>query len=140
MSMMLILPALTAVVTVACAVWPAAGRLVWLALALGVVNVALTPFASGEWFYQRSEASAFRDAVTRGDFTSFDDMMSRHDPHRLRTTVVIAVSLLAAICGLALVRYRGKHGGVSTRMSSIAAVIAVVVGAGALLAIFGLRT
>ena len=43
MSMLLILPALTAVVTMACAVRPAAGRLMRFGLVLAAINVVLTP-------------------------------------------------------------------------------------------------
>ena len=140
MSMLLILPALTAVVTMACAVRPAAGRLMRFGLVLAAINVVLTPFTSGEWFYQHAELSTFQDAVNRGDFTSVEDLMSRHDPFRLRKTIVIAVSLLAALGGLALVQLRASRGNVPKRVTSIAAAVAFVVGAGAIVAMYQLLT
>ena len=140
MSMLLILPALTAVVTMACAVRPAAGRLMRFGLVLAAINVVLTPFTSGEWFYQHAELSTFQDAVNRGDFTSVEDLMSRHDPFRLRKTIVIAVSLLAALGGLALVQLRASRGSVPKRVTSTAAAVAFVVGAGAIVAMYQLLT
>ena len=140
MSMLLIFPAVTAVVTMACAVRPAAGRLMRFGLVLAAINVVLTPFTSGEWFYQHAELSTFQDAVNRGDFTSVEDLMSRHDPFRLRKTIVIAVSLLAALGGLALVQLRASRGSVPKRVTSTAAAVAFVVGAGAIVAMYQLLT
>ena len=140
MSMLLIFPAVTAVVTMACAVRPAAGRLMRFGLLLAAINVVLTPFTSGEWFYQHAELSTFQDAVNRGDFTSVEDLMSRHDPFRLRKTIVIAVSLLAALGGLALVQLRASRGSVPKRVTSTAAAVAFVVGAGAIVAMYQLLT
>ena len=66
--------------------------------------------------------------------------MSRHDPFRLRKTIVIAVSLLAALGGLALVQLRASRGSVPKRVTSTAAAVAFVVGAGAIVAMYQLLT
>lgn len=133
--MLLILPALTAIVAMICAVRPASRRLLWFALAVAAVNILATPFTSGEWFYQRAETPAFQEAVTRGDFTSFDDMMSRRDPHRLQKTVAVALGLFGSLCLLALVRFRSSRGAVSPRISTAATVLVLLVGAAAIVAI-----
>ncbi len=133
--MLLILPALTAIVAMICAVRPASRRLLWFALAVAAVNIMATPFTSGEWFYQRAETPAFQEAVTKGDFTSFDDMMSRRDPHRLQKTVAVALGLFGSLCLLALVRFRSSRGAVSARISTAVTVLVLLVGAAAIAAI-----
>ena len=133
--MLLILPALTAVVAMICALRPTSRRLLWLALAVAAVNVMATPFTSGEWFYQRAETPAFQDAVIKGDFTSFDDMMIRRDPYRLQKTVAVALGLFGSLCLLALVRFRSSRGAVSPRISTAVTVLVLLVGAAAIAAI-----
>ena len=133
--MLLILPALTAIVAMICALRPTSRRLLWLALAVAAVNVMATPFTSGEWFYQRAETPAFQDAVIKGDFTSFDDMMIRRDPYRLQKTVAVALGLFGSLCLLALVRLRSSRGAVSPRISTAVTVLVLLVGAAAIAAI-----
>ena len=133
--MLLILPALTAIVAMICALRPTSRRLLWLALAVAAVNVMATPSTSGEWFYQRAETPAFQDAVIKGDFTSFDDMMIRRDPYRLQKTVAVALGLFGSLCLLALVRFRSSRGAVSPRISTAVTVLVLLVGAAAIAAI-----
>jgi len=123
------LPAVTVAFASLCALWPPARRMVWLALALALVNVLLTPFSSGEWFYQHAESTDYRGAIASGDFTGFREVMGRHDPHRLRRMVSLAICLLFAVSLLALVHARASRGRTSTVMSAIVVAIVLLVGA-----------
>lgn len=138
MVMSYVLPLITAIATIACAVLPGARRFVWIGLLLAVINVALTPFTSGEWFYQRTETPVFEQAVARGDFTPVSDLMNHHDPRRLQKMIGLAVSLLVALAAMAAVQFRSSRGGVAPLISSIITIIGVVVGVGALIAIYDL--
>ena len=133
--MLLILPAVTAIVAIICALRPTDRRLLWVGLGLAAVNIMLTPFTSGEWFYQRAETPAFDEAVIKGDFTSFDDMMIRRDPDRLQKTAAVALGLFGSLCLLALVRFRSSRGAVSPRTSTAVTVLVLLVGAAAIVAI-----
>ncbi len=86
----------------------------WLALALAVLNLVLTPLTSGEWFYQRVEESAYRQAVVSGKFTDFDGMLAEHDPTLLRRMLVLGGGLLASLLALAVLHVRGKSASVVT--------------------------
>lgn len=110
MRFLAILPILTAALAVACAVRPAAHRLIWPTVALAAINVVLTPLTSGEWFYQRAEDPSYETAVARGDFASFDDLLSRHDPHLHPRMVGMSVALLLAVAVLGLLRSRAARG------------------------------
>jgi len=108
-----VIPIVTAALAILCAVLPATGRLIWVALAFAVLNIVLTPLASGEWFYQRAEEQAYDAAVTSGQFTTFDNLIARHDPHRPQRMIAVSVALLAALLMLALVRHRASKGNAS---------------------------
>ncbi len=101
-----LLPILTAGLALACALWPAARRIIWPVVGLAAINVVLTPFTSGEWFYQNAEGRSYQEAVARGDFGSFDSLLGQHDPDLFRRMIVIAVCLLAALVALAAVTSR----------------------------------
>ena len=108
-----VIPIVTAALAILCAVLPATGRLIWVALAFAVLNIVLTPLASGEWFYQRAEEQAYDAAVTSGQFTTFDNLIARHDPHRPQRMIAVSVALLAALLMLALVRHRASKSSAS---------------------------
>ena len=128
------LPALTAVLAVVCALWATARPLVWPLLALAVVNVVSAPFVSGEWFYQRAEATRYQQAITTGDFTDFEDLLGRHDPSLQPRMIVIALGLLGSVALLALLRVRANRG-VQTPALSRVIVIGMVMLMGGLTAI-----
>lgn len=104
---------------------PAARRLVWPAVALAAANVVLTPFTSGEWFYQRKEDALYDQAVARGDFSGFGRLLGGHDPHLLPRMTVLAVALLAALVVVALLRARA-NGGASVSRAAWAAAAGLV--------------
>jgi hypothetical protein len=116
------LPMLTVLLAAAFALVPAAHRLVWPLLALAALNVALSPITSGEWFYQRSETSDYQQAVMTGDFTTFRDLLGRHDPYLQPKMIAIAVVLMVAVAILALMRHRGQHGKATPVAARIGAV------------------
>lgn len=111
MRILAVLPMLTAVAAVLCALWAPARRLCWPVAALAALNVIFTPFSSGEWFYQHEEDAAYERAVAKGDFADFELLVGRHDPHLLPRMVVLAVVLLIALVGLAMLHARAKKGG-----------------------------
>ena len=113
-----VIPIVTAALAILCAVLPATGRLIWVAVAFAVLNIVLTPLASGEWFYQRAEEQAYDAAVTSGQFTTFDNLIARHDPHRLQRMIAVSVALLAALLMLALVRHRASKSSASKGSAS----------------------
>ena len=80
----------------------------------------------------------FEQAVARGDFTPVSDLMNHHDPRRLQKMIGLAVSLLVALAAMAAVQFRSSRGGVAPWISSIATITGVVVGVGALIAIYDL--
>ena len=113
-----LLPILTAAVAVAVVLLPAARRLVWPAVTLAAANVVLTPFTSGEWFYQRKEGALYDQAVARGDFSGFGRLLGGHDPHLLPRMTVLAVALLAGLVVVALLRARAFAVGVERQLTS----------------------
>jgi lysylphosphatidylglycerol synthetase-like protein (DUF2156 family) len=124
-----VLPILTAALAVAVVLRPAARRLVWPAAVLAAANVVLTPFTSGEWFYQRAEDASYDQAVARGDFGGFDRMMGQHDPHLLPRMTALAVALLAALVVVALLRDRaGPARGIADAAVLLAAAASAVQG------------
>lgn len=121
--MFAVLPLLTAALAIGCALWPPARRFVWIALALAVLNVVLTPLTSGEWFYQRVEESAYRQAVVSGKFTDFDGMLAGHDPTRLRRMLVLSGGLLASLLVLAVLHVRSKSASAVTSVFVVGVVL-----------------
>ena len=101
---------LTVLLAVACALVPAAHRLVWPLLALAAVNVVLSPTTSGERFYQSAEIPDYRKAVETGDFTTFRELLGRHDPYLQPKMIAISVVLMIAVAVLALLQHREQRG------------------------------
>ncbi len=104
------LPVLTVLLAAACALVPAARRWVWPLLALAALNVVLSPITSGERFYQSAEIPDYRRAVETGDFTTFRELLGRHDPYLEPKMIAIAVVLMIAVAALALLRHREQRG------------------------------
>ncbi len=114
------IPALIAILAVVCALRPHR-RLIGPVLALAALNVVLTPFTSGEWFYQRAEKAAYRQAVAKGNFNAFEDLLDRHDPHLLPRMIALAAGLLLSVVFLAVLQFRAGRGKpASTAISVIA--------------------
>lgn len=109
------LPILTAVLAIGIALWPPARRFIWPVAALAAINVILTPLTSGEWFYQRTEDASYEQAVAKGDFTAFDRLLTQHDPHLSPRMIAMAVALLIALVGLAVLRARVSEGAPALR-------------------------
>ena len=103
------LPMLTVLLAAAFALVPAAHRLVWPLLALAALNVVLSPITSGEWFYQRAETPDYRQAIATGDFTTFRELLGRHDPYLQPKMIAIAVVLMITVAILALVQHHGQR-------------------------------
>lgn len=146
--LLLMLPALTAVVVtvggIVGALRPAARPLLWSGLALAVLNLALTPFTSGEWWYQRAEVPAYQEAVISADFNALNELTAEHDRSRLHKMIAIAAALLAAMSLLVSVQVRSSRDAISARTSAAAnaaastaaAVTAALVGLGCLAALY----
>ncbi len=105
-----VLPVITAVAAALCALWAPARRFLWPVVALAALNVILTPLTSGEWFYQHAEDASYERAVTRGDFSAFDRLLAQHDPHLHPRMIAMAVALLIALAGLAVLQARDRRG------------------------------
>lgn len=129
MRILAILPVLTAAMAVACALWPAARRFVWPAVALAAINVVLTPLTSGEWFYQRAEGPSYDQAVARGDFAAYEDLLNRHDPHLHPRMIAMAVVLLITLVVLGLLHNRAARGRQIPSVAWAVTVVSVVVAA-----------
>ena len=116
------IPALVAVLAAVCAL-RSDRRLIGPVLALAALNVVVTPFTSGEWFYQRAEKAAYRQAVAKGNFNAFKDLLDRHDPHLLPRMIALATVLLFSVILLAVLRFRAGRGKpVPTAISAIVTV------------------
>ncbi|MCB9442551.1 MAG: hypothetical protein H6523_20210 [Mycolicibacterium sp.] len=127
MRILALLPMLTAGLALACALWPAARRIIWPVVGLAAINVVLTPFTSGEWFYQHAEDRSYQQAVAQGDFASLDSLLGRHDPHLVGRMVVMAGCLLAALVALAVVKSR-RGSALATGAVLLAAVATLIQG------------
>lgn len=129
MRILTVLPLLTALLTVWCALWSPPRRFLWPVVGLAAVNVILTPLTSGEWFYQRVEDASYEQAVAGGDFTGFDRLLAHHDPHLNPRMVAMAVALLVSFVGLVMLRVRRSGGGQSSPILSRVAVGVVLLAA-----------
>lgn len=109
-----VLAPLTAILAIACAVWPAARqRLVWLVVALAAVTMVVTPLTTdaGQWLEKRVGQSAVLQTHTElGD-----------------TMLYFSVALLVAALLLAFVHIRDRRGQSMKPLAlwSIAAIVIV---------------
>jgi uncharacterized membrane protein len=119
-----VLVPLTAVLTIACALWPAARRrFVWLNLALAVVVLVLTPITTeaGEWLERRVGANSdLRTHTHLGD-----------------TFLYFAVALLVAAGLVAVVHLRAsRERGLSRPVVGAVAVVAIAASVAATVQIY----
>lgn len=136
-----VLPILTAVSAIVCALWRPARRLVWVVLAVAAINLMLTPLTSGELFYQRAEIPDYQQAVASGDFTAFNELLARHDPHLQFKMFAIAVGLLLSVALLAAVQFRSARGKtVPLAFSALSVGLILLVGAATFLQVHYLGT
>lgn len=115
---MVVLVPLTALLEIACAVWPAVrrGQIVWLTLVLAVVTTVLTPITTnaGEWLYdlRRDPDPALREHAERGDWL-----------------IYFSVALLVVAIALAVLQVAERRSGRRRLAASvIVAVLAIAVG------------
>ena len=135
------LPILTALSAIVCALFRPARRLVWVVLAVAAVNLILTPLTSGEWFYQRAEIPDYQQAVASGDFTTFQELLARHDPHLQVKMFAIAAGLLISVALLAVVQFRGVRGKtVPVAVTAVAVGLVLLVGTATFLQVHHLGT
>jgi uncharacterized membrane protein len=123
---LVVLAPLTALLEIACALWPAwrRGHLVWLTLILAVVTTTLTPVTTnaGEWLYdlRQNPSPILHEHAELGD-----------------TMIYFSVALLVvalALVGLRYVERRPDERHVITRV--LVAVVTVVVGVGSIIQIY----
>lgn len=118
-----VLVPLTAILAIACAVWPAARqRMVWLVVALAGIVLVLTPITAeaGEWLYERTPDSPWLDT---------------HE-HLGETMIYVALALAVAAALVAFVHVRSGRGHSSTVLSVVVAVVVVVIGVGATIQVY----
>jgi hypothetical protein len=117
---LVVLAPLTAGLEILCALWPAARRrLVWLVLAVAAAVMVLTPLttSAGEWLYDQQ--------------TKHSAILETHE-HRGGWMIYIAVALLVvAIVQAIQHRMESRSSDPKRLFAAVAAVLAVVVGAGA---------
>jgi hypothetical protein len=110
-----VLGSLTAILAIACALWPAARRrLIWLVLALGVTTLVLTPLtaSSGEWLLRQVGPSS--------------PVLDSHAALG-QTLVYMVAALAAALALLAAVHIRQARGhAVKTAVHAAVSVLVVV--------------
>jgi hypothetical protein len=112
-----VLAPLTALLSMLCAVWPAARRrFVWLALALAVVTVILTPLttSAGEWLYNREPAPS--------------EILVTH-ANRGQWMIAFALGLLVVAIALAILhRLESRSDKPRKGLAIAVAILAIIVG------------
>jgi uncharacterized membrane protein len=121
-----VLVPLTALLVIACALWPAARRhLVWLTLILAVVTAALTPITinAGKWLFglRRNPDQILREHADRGELMIYFSVAllvvaialavlrvleHRSDKRRVVTKAVVAIVALAVAISSMIQVYR----------------------------------
>lgn len=112
-----VLAPLTALLEVLCAFWVAARRrLVWLVLAIALVNLALTPLTTeaGEWLYNQQQQPS--------------DILITH-ANRGQWMIAFSAALLVVAIALAVLHWlEGRSDKKRTAATVVVAIVAVVVG------------
>ncbi len=113
-----VLVPLTAMLTILCALWPAARRrLVWLVLALAVGTAVLTPLTAdaGEWLYAKEggqPSPILQEHAERGEWMPY-----------------FAIALLVVAVALVVLNWRaGRSEGPRKAVFAVMAVVALLVG------------
>jgi uncharacterized membrane protein len=123
---MVVLAPLTALLEIACALWPAArrGQLVWLTLILAIVVTVLTPITTdaGGWLYdlRRNPDPILREHAERGD-----------------TMIYFSLALLVVAIALVVFRFaerRAHKSGLVTRI--LVAIVVLAVGVSSMIQIY----
>lgn len=121
-----VLAPLTALLEIACALWPAArrGQLVWLTLILAVIVTALTPITTnaGGWLYdlRRNPDPILREHAERGD-----------------TMIYFSLALLVVAIALVALRFSERRTHKSGSLTSIiVAVVVLAVGVSSMIQIY----
>ena len=123
---MVVLAPLTALLEIACALWPAArrGQLVWLTLCLAIVVTVLTPITTnaGGWLYdlRRNPDPILREHAERGDTMIYFSL----------ALLVVAIALVA----LHFAERRAYTAGLVTRI--IVAIVVLAVGVSSMIQIY----
>lgn len=123
---LVVLAPVTALLEIACAVWPAVrrGQLVWFTLILAVVTAVMTPITTyaGEWLYslRRNPAPVLREHAERGDTMIYFSV----------ALLIVAVVLVA----LRIVERRSDRRRVLTNV--MVAALALVVGVSSIIQIY----
>jgi uncharacterized membrane protein len=123
---MVVLAPLTALLEIACALWPAArrGQLVWLTLILAIVVTVLTPITTnaGGWLYdlRRNPDPILREHAERGGTMIYFSL----------ALLVVAIALVA----LHFAERRAHRSGLVTRI--IVAIVVLAVGASSMIQIY----
>lgn len=112
-----VLAPLTALLEVLCAFWPAARRrLVWLVLAIALVNLVLTPLTTeaGEWLYSQEQQPS--------------DILITH-ANRGQWMIAFSAALLIVAIALAVLHWlEGRSDKKRTVATVVVAIVALVVG------------
>ena len=66
--------------------------------------------AAGPPARQRAEIPDYQEAVASGDFTTFHELVARHDPHLQVKMFAIAAGLLISVALLAAMQFRSVRG------------------------------
>lgn len=123
---MVVLAPLTALLEIACALWPPArrGQIVWLTLILALVTTVLTPITTnaGGWLYdlRRNPEPVLREHAERGG-----------------TMIYFSVALLVAAIVLVALHFAEPRAGTARRVSNIiVAVVVLAVGISSMIQIY----
>jgi len=123
---MVVLVPLTALLEIACALWPTArrGQLLWLTLLLAIVITVLTPITTnaGGWLYdlRRDPDPILREHAQRGD------MM-----------IYFSVALLVVAIALVALRFAERRTGNAGRVTNIiVAIVVLAVGVSSMIQIY----
>jgi hypothetical protein len=120
-----VLAPLVALLEILCAFWPTARRrLVWLVLALGVVNLVLTPITTeaGDWLYdqKRRHTPIMQEHVERGQWM-----------------IYISLALLVVAIALAVMHWlEGRSDKRRTVATALVAVVALAVGVSSIIGVY----
>lgn len=123
---MVVLAPLTAVLEIACALWPAArrGQLVWLTLILAVVTMVLTPVTTnaGGWLY---------------DLRRNPEPILREHAHRGGTMIYFSAALLVVAIALVALRFAERRADKARLVTHvIVAVVVLAIGVSSIIQIY----
>jgi uncharacterized membrane protein len=123
---MVVLVPLTALLEIACGLWPAVrrGQLAWLTLILAIMITALTPITTnaGGWLY---------------DLRRSPDPILREHAERGGTMIYFSVALLAVAIALVALRFAERRADQARRVTNIiVAIVVLAVGVSSMIQIY----